>query len=130
MKLNTKAARNLLASAIVAVSMAAFGSATALADQSVNNVTISPGGTFCLATEFAQTTFAAAGYAFDVNFLPVTVKWSVWHGTYPNQADIKLFSTTNSSFTYNANGPGDYTQACIKNTSSITVLFFLQQVPR
>jgi len=122
--------RRVLASAIVAVSMAAFGGATALADQSVNNVTLSPGGIFCLATELATTTFAASGYAFDINFTPVPVKWSVWHGASINQATIKLFSTTGGSFTYGSNGPGDYTQACISNTSSITVLFFLQQVPR
>ena len=130
MKLSTNTVKTLCASAIIAVSMAAFGGATVLADQSVNNVTISPGGTFCLATELAPTTFAASGYAFDINFVSVPVKWSVWHGAYPNQANIKLFSTTNGSFTYGANGPGDYTQACIHNTSSITVIFFLQQVPR
>jgi hypothetical protein len=129
MILGIKSAR-VLASSVLAIAMAIGGATTLSADQNVGNVTLSPGGTFCLAPELTSsfTTFNASGFAFDFNLQPVAVKWSVWHGPSPYNITTRLFRVTDSQFGYSAPVTGDWEQACINNTSAVTVVFFMRHV--
>jgi hypothetical protein len=109
--------------------VAALASSTAFAGDQGTSGTLNANSVYCLNPEVANY-FAAFGYARDLYQNPVAVRWTVWHGPSPSQTNTQLVRFVDSSFSYNANGPGDYTQACIRNTSGVTVSFYIAQSAR